>query len=344
MKLIEIDQSKKDLYNQFVAGSPSGSFLQSWEWGQWQTRLGRAVYRFKVIDDSQAQIGSLQLINMPLPLGKFYLYAPYGPIISDKLKVESEKLLHEIKQKFPKALFIRIEPKDNSIIEFLNHSIFKSKNIQPGKTLLITLGQTEETLLANMHHKTRYNIKVAQKHGVEVQDEFAVSVGHGLYFKEALNLICETADRQGFSGYGINYYKKLVDFFALSNQSAVKIHLYKAIYQKDLLASALMVDFGKTRTFLFGGSSASHKNVMAPYLMHWQAMRDAKALGFEIYDFWGTATSSGEIPGFVRFKLGFGGKEMEYPGAYDAINKEFDYKIYSWLRSAKKKAKKIFGH
>ncbi len=320
MKLIEIDQSQKDLYNQFVAGSLSGSFLQSWEWGGWQALLGRKVYRFKIVDDNQIQIGSVQLIKMPLPFGRFYLYAPYGPVVGQNFQFSIfnfQTIINELILKFPKAIFLRIEPKNQELVTCGLSLVTKSANIQPGKTLLIDLLKTEDELLADMHPKTRYNIKVAQKHGVEIVDEFAVSIGHGLYFKEALDLICETASRQGFSGYGVNYYKKLVDFFALNSHSSVRVHLYKAVYQKELLASAIMIDFGKTRTFLFGGSSAAHKNVMAPYLLHWRALVEAKISGFETYDFWGIETSSGETPGFVRFKLGFGGAQVAYPGAHD---------------------------
>jgi len=183
-----------------------------------------------------------------------------------------------------------------------------------------------------MHHKTRYNIKVAQKHGVEIKDEFDISIGHGLFFDEALKLILETSKRQGFSTFGSDYYKKLVDFFALQQRADLKLHIYKAIFQNQLLATAIIIDFGDTRTFLFGGSSEFHKNVMAPYLLHFHAMIDAKHQGLKFYDFWGIETSSGETPGFVRFKLGFGGTQREYAGAHDLVNHTLLYKIYSGIR------------
>jgi len=99
-----------------------------------------------------------------------------------------------------------------------------------------------------------------------------------------------------------------------------------------LLASAIYLDFGKTRTFLFGGSSSEDKNVMAPYLLHWQAMLDAKNLGMIFYDFWGTETASGKVPGFVRFKLGFGGGEKIYSGAHDLVVKPGLYWLYRTVR------------
>lgn len=353
MELVELSSTDKESYNQFVAAQPSGSFLQSWEWGQWQESLGRQVERLMISrgagsrfagkDERGETAGVIQLIKMPLSMKKFYLYAPYGPVLaggeqgSEKLKVESLKWENELRQKFSDAVFIRIEPKSAEII---NHKskIIKSSNIQPAKTLLIDLNKTEAELLGKMHHKTRYNIKVAQKHGVVIQDEFAISVGHGLFYEEALKLITNTAKRHQFITYNQNYYKGLVDFFALQ-KSDVKLHIYKAIHQGNLLASAIMIDFGTTRTFLFGGSLDKDKNVMAPYLLHWQAIKDAQLHGLKIYDFWGIETAAGDTPGFVRFKLGFGGQEVSYAGAYDLVQNRKWYAVYKIGR----KTNKIFG-
>jgi len=261
------------------------------------------------------------------------LYAPYGPVTDLRLKIEDLRLLsRELQKQFPDAVFIRIEPKEKIVDSRQYTEIRKTQNIQPSKTLLINLQKSEEELLVQMHGKTRYNIKVAHKHNVEVKEELEISIGHGIYFKEAIDLICETAKRQGFGTHPFSYYKNLIDFFILNRESEVKAHLYKAIYQNQLLAAAIMIDFGQTRTFLFGGSSNLHKNVMAPYLLHWQAMLDAKHQALSYYDFWGIETSSGETPGFVRFKLGFGGEAKEYAGAYDIVNNQFLYKVYLGIR------------
>ena len=349
MHLIELSSADKDRYNQFVANAPTGSFLQAWEWGQWQQELGREVRRFFVFedknndnnDDNRGVVGSIQLIKMRLAGKKYYWYAPYGPVISDgSLVMTGHSLLQTLQNNFVGAVFIRIEPKiEPSIIANLS-SLTKTKNIQPGKTLIVDLAKSEDMLLAEMHPKTRYNIKLAQKHSVEIQDEFMVTVGHGLFFDEALELILKTSARQRFFTYSADYYKNLVDFFALKNRGNIKLHIYKAVFRDRLLAAAIMVDFGKTRTFLFGGSSELDRNVMAPYLLHWQAIKDAKAAGYLFYDFWGIETSSGAVPGFVRFKLGFGGRQMQYAGSFDIIWDRLWYKLYGYGRTINRLIKK----
>ena len=335
-------ENRKQEYNNFIAAQESGSFLQGWEWGEWQAALGREVLRYFIGKDNNNNyndniLASIQMIKMPLPFGKHYLYCPYGPVTDLRFKIEDLRfLIQELKKNFHEAVFIRIEPKINISLILYPLSLTKTKNIQPGKTLLIDLSKSEEKLLAEMHPKTRYNIKVAQKHGVEIKDEFDISIRHGLYAKEAVELIVETAKRQGYKGYGLGYYEKMIDYLAMREpQGDLKLHIYKAIFQNQLLASSIIIDFGKTRTFLFGGSSLFHKNVMAPFLMHFKAMLDAKAQGLSFYDFWGIETAKGDTPGFVRFKLGFSESIdaiKQYDGAFDMVNNQFLYAIYKVFR------------
>lgn len=356
MKLVELSEADKIQYNNFVATAESGSFLQSWEWGQWQEKLGRKVARFFALDDGGQTIASAQTVIMPLAFGKFYVYVPYGPVFGAKFEIRNSKfdlsaealakvetIIKDIISKFSNAIFVRIEPKFGHLdFGSWNLPLQKTANIQPGKTLLINLTKPEDQLLAGMHPKTRYNIKLAQKHGVEIQDEFGLTIGRGLFAREALELIYQTSKRQGYLAQGPGYFAKLVDFFAMHNSHAdLKLRVYKAIYQQQLLASAIMIDYAKTRTYLFGGSSQDHKNTMAPYLLHWKAMLDAKSAGFEYYDFWGIETSAGDTPGFVRFKLGFGGSATQYPGAYDVVQDRLQYKLYKAMRLLNKWQKKI---
>lgn len=335
MKLVELSDKDKEDYNRFVQDCPNGSFLQSYEWGQWQESLGRQVFRFWILGENENKIASTQLIKMFLPFGKYYLYCPYGPVIgSGRLEIgDWRHVFNEIREKFSDAVFLRIQP----TFDILNlKNLQKTANTQPTRTPVVNLEQTEDQLLANMHPKTRYNIRLAQKHGVNVLGELVVTPGHGLYFGEVVKQIVETAKRQHYKSHGILYYKNLIDFFALQTNSAIKIHAYKALYENQLLACGLMLDFDKTRTYLFGGSSSEKKNLMTPYLLHWQAMLDAKQSGFTDYDFWGLENLAGKEVGFGRFKLGFGSKVVEYGEACDFVIHPIEYSLYKILKIIKK--------
>lgn len=336
MIFTELGESDKHNYNHFVAQDKSGSFLQSWEWGQWQESLGKKAFRFAVTEEGHPPpegdplkwLGCGQVLKMPLFKRGYFIYFPYGPVGNVDLKFWVEQM----RKKFPQAVLMRVEPRISNCPS--PSSVFiKSTNIQPGRTLLLNLHASSDKLLSDMHPKTRYNIKVAQRHGVEVEREFDLTVGHGLFFDEAVNLIVETATRQKYRSHPKFYYENLINFFTLKYPTSnLRVSLYKAKYQNKVLASAIMVDFGSIRTYVFGGSSDEFRNVMAPYALHWQAISDAKNQGLSFYDFDGLETSAGKHAQFARFKQGFGGFVETYPGAYDIIFHKLWYTMYRIAR------------
>lgn len=195
---------------------------------------------------------------------------------------------------------------------------------------MLDLAKDLGTLQGEMHPKTRYNIKVAAKNEVAVT---ALMPGNGdpALREEAALLLTVTASRQGYKSHSRHYYERLLEFFSDPSRSCTAT-LYTATRHGALLAAAVMVDFGTTRTYLFGGSSNEQRNAMAPYALHWTAIRDARKAGRTRYDFWGIETSAGAEPGFVRFKRGWGGFETHYPEPRDIVFKRARYALYAALR------------
>ena len=60
-----------------------------------------------------------------------------------------------------------------------------------------------------------------------------------------------------------------------------------------MLASALMIRFGRTFSYLYGGSTERNRDARASNALQWQAMQDAALAGCEAYDFRGFNTSLG---------------------------------------------------
>ncbi len=330
MQVFECAEQDQRDFNEFVAQQQSGSFLQAWQWGELQREYSDKNIRRFFVKNSDEIILAAQIITMPLFRGAYYIYLPYGPVIKDG---QNEEVLiffiSQLRKIFTRSLFIRIEPK----FRFKNAIGKKSTNIQPARTLIIDLKPDEEELLQAMHPKTRYNIKVALKHGVEIQNEVVGIEAHKNFYAQAISLILDTAKRQGYHTHPFAYYDTIINFFGLHKRTGdVTVSVYSAMYGGTIIATGMMVDFGKTRTYLFGGSSNEHRNTMAPYLLHYTAMADAKKIGLTDYDFDGLETSTGKEAGFARFKLGFGGSAVEYSGAYDIINMGFAYFMYKVVR------------
>jgi lipid II:glycine glycyltransferase (peptidoglycan interpeptide bridge formation enzyme) len=338
MTVLRLTTDYQTQYSEFVAAHPSGSFLQSWSWGEFQTSQGKNAIRYGVyneaqeaqIDGSNKLLATVQLFHTKIPhLPGTYLYAPYGPLVSAKLETKEQKeilelLLSKIKADYAKVWFIRLEPKDELSIDAK-----PTLHIQPGSTLLTDLSQPSEVLLANMHQKTRYNIKVANKHGVTVsQNPTELPIR-----KQALSLLVDTSNRQRYKSYSLTYYEQLLDFFTPAQSTYdCQVHLYFALANKNPIASAIMIDHGQTRTYLFGGSDNSQRQLMAPYALHWQAMQDGQEKHLTTYDWWGTETANGTTPGFVQFKLRWGGVQKFYTSARDIVLNGPWYKAYQALR------------
>ncbi|MCX7778749.1 MAG: aminoacyltransferase [Patescibacteria group bacterium] len=322
MEIKEIKE--KEVWQTFISSFEMAPFLQSWEWGDFQESLGRKIWRLGFFKNDQL-IGITLLIRMLLPIKKSYLYCPRGPILREN-NIETIKIffrkINDLAKK-ENIIFLRFEPLDNFQVSIFNFSFKKINDLQPSKTILLDLTKSEKEILENMHPKTRYNIKLAEKKGVRIkigQSEEEIEI--------FLKLLSQTAQRDRFQTHPFNYYRKM---FRLDKNF---IKLFFAEYQGKIIAGNLMIFFADTATYLHGASDHQHRNVMAPYLLHWTAIKEAKRLCLKYYDFWGIDEK--KWPGVTRFKKGFGGEIKEYPGTFDSIFNYFWYRLYQLGRILKK--------
>jgi len=341
MEIIEISNEHRALWNQFIVGN-NGCFLHSWEWGEFQKYIGKKVWRFLIEDNGDILLAGL-LIKHSLPLQKNYLYCPRGPVINQKyfqklnnpnnnqknLLLDTVNLFFQsVKNigKQEKSIFLHWEPEN---LYFESSQLVSSpKQIQPHQTLILDLTQSEEELLSQMHPKTRYNIRLGERYGLELMRLPTID-GFSFFW----SLLQKTVRRQEFRSYPAEYYQKMLTFLGgpiPENFSALKVDLFLARYQNQLIAANILAFFGEKVVYLHGASDYQYRKFMAPQWLQWQQIKEAKSLGYKKYDFWGID----EIrwPGITKFKKNFGGKIVNYPLAFDLILDKFWYKIYSLAR------------
>ncbi len=303
------------------------SFLQTTEWLKFQSFIGRKTFSY-----NNGKIKA-NIIRHDLPFRKNYLYIPHGPEINfgeiqSGLKNEADNFLKYLKGlgKENKSIFVKMEPLEDIVMEIVYRKNLKKskKSIQPTRTVVVDLNLPEEVLLSRMHHKTRYNIHLAEKKGLKLEEKEDVQ---GFW-----KLLKKTAKNDNFSTHGYEYYEKLIEFFSSSTGSGqvadkeIKTKMVFEMFGDKALAGAILLTFGDTVYYLHGAMDRDYKSWMAPYLMHWEIMKWAKAQGYHYYDFWGVDAK--RWPGVTRFKLGFGGHETEYPGSFDLPVSKFWYFIY----------------
>jgi len=307
-----------------------------------------------------------QFIKNKIPgVNKFYWYCPRGPIVANSKEqiVNSEftspqpspykgegagGVLSDIIKEAKKAIgkdtvFFRLGPEwDLAGRQSLVASGFEllPYDIEPSQTLILDISKTEEELLAQMHEKWRYNIRLAERKGVKIKMISAQDGDFDKYFEEFYKLVDQgTSERKKIKHYPKEYYRKQLEINppqpSLKGGSEnispplggvrgdVKFLLFVAEYENKVIASNIVVIHGKKGIYLHGATDNNFRNVMAPHLLQWEQIKYAKSQGCAEYDFWGIVnehTKDKRGPsweGFTRFKKGFGGQEVNYVGYFD---------------------------
>ncbi len=355
MQIIEIKNSDKEKWNNFVLAH-KGEFLQSWEWGDFQTATGKKIWRIALAGENDEFLAAALVIRHDLPLGNNYLYCPRGPVLANgKWQMANSKIsellfgkIREIEKK-ENSVFWRIEPEKEIIIP-QRENRKEGINLQPRDTLILDLGKTEEELLAQMKQKTRYNVRLAEKHGVKVRISDEETFGSDL--EKFWALTEETTVRDKFFSHSKEYYRKMLK--SLNGEISswkLSARIFLAEFEGKALAANIMLFFGERAIYLHGASGAAYRNFMAPYLLQWEQIRRSREFGFKEYDFWGiigneklkmknekVKSENDKInswAGITRFKTGFGGQEINYPEAVDIIYRPMIYKVIKITKQAK---------
>lgn len=299
--------------------------LQSWSWGEFRKKTGVGVSRLgfgeKKIDDV------FQITWHRIPYTKYCIgYCPKS-VVPKREEVEAIK--KEAKKRG--AIFVKFEPSEkiNAETEKKIDGLERDFNWVKGKPLFtkytfqLDIAKSEEDLLKKMHQKTRYNLRLAEKRGVEIIED-NTEVG----FEEYWKLMEETTKRQGFFAHGKGYHRKMWQTMTESGMG----HLFKAVFEGKTLTAWMVFILNDTIYYPYGASSNENREVMASNLMMWEVIRYGKKHGCTLFDMWG---SLGPLPdvrdswyGFHKFKQGYGAELVEFLGSFDLIINPTLYKIY----------------
>jgi len=328
----ELSAESWDAFTQRFA---RGHLLQSWAWGQFKARFGwPEPVRLAVIEEGRLLAGA-QLLFRPLPTGWWTTaYAPKGPLLDPAQPQVAEQMLAAIHQvcRRRRAISLKVEPdwEDSAAAHaWWQERGFRpsAQTVQPRRTVLVDLAPDEDSVLAAMKSKTRYNVRLAARRGI------AVRPGTNSDLPAFYRLLQVTSERNGFGIHTAAYYSEVWRTF--SGRDAAR--LFIAEFQGRPLAGLMAFVWGRQAWYMYGASSDDERQRMPNHLLQWEAMRWAKARGCESYDLWGipdvdeaqigadvvAAEAAGVLSegmgGLYRFKRGFGGREVRYVGAYDYV-------------------------
>lgn len=314
----------KEEYNSYCELLEKSQFSQSWEWGEFQASIGFQIFRFGVYEEKELKF-AFTLIRKKIFRNLFYFYCPRFDN-KNLDKKEMEFLFKEIAKKAEeeKVIFLRFEPLCEFNIEEPDFLIQKTIDVQPSRSIILDLRKSEDKLLSTMRQKTRYNIRLAERKGVFIRE---ASVAE---FDKFWQLLLETGKRDNFRLHDKNYYRKMLKI----SEGTLNLKLFFALYNDKIVAANIISFFGDIAVYVHGASSAKYRNVMAPYLLQWEVIKKAKNEKYKYYDFHGIG--DGSLAGVTKFKKGFAGEEVIYPGVYDVIFNKKLYKLYGFLRKIRR--------
>jgi lipid II:glycine glycyltransferase (peptidoglycan interpeptide bridge formation enzyme) len=325
MEIQQLKIANHKQYEEFVQHHQYGSLFQSLLWQQYQQEaFGRKSMIFIGQEKGKIVNSALVMIH-PLPFHKNYLYAPRGPLFSDVQK-QNDQLLESISKiaKEQQSIFFLFDPLMSSEIKLEKYLTVKyckpSISHQPKTTLLLDITKSDEEILAQMKEKGRYNIRLAEKKGVKVRE------GN---IEELYPLFLETSKRDGFHIHSKHVYEKMLS--SLHNN----ILLLVAEYEGRVISAGIFTFYHNVGTYYYGASSNEYRNVMAPYLIQWRAIQEAKKRGCTTYDFLGIAdegVKNHPWASVTEFKLKFGGKKEKYIGAFEITYASWWSWFYHWTK------------
>lgn len=367
MKAKILAKSEEIIWDEFVKNHPIGSIHQSSAWARFQGAIkGRGQYWIIALVDEETGspkknapalkiIGGTVVIRHKMPKGYSWFYGSRGPLLDyenlskEEINTQVSLLLEEIAKlsKLEHSIFLRFDPPILANSSKHTPSLFKNfrkikEGFYPQDTLILDLEKSEEELLSEMKPKGRYNIKLAEKKGVKIE-KYTANDGTQSNKKELnkaiddfYELLGDTTTRDGFTRHPKEIYLDMVENLTLNKTQFTQKHppqaiLYLAKFENIPVAGMIAVVYKDTTTYYYGASSNEYRNTMAPYLLQWHAIKEAKKEGFKCYDFMGISPENDQkhkLSGVTDFKNKFGGKRLTYINPQEHAFKKLLYLAY----------------
>ncbi|EFI32985.1 Methicillin resistance protein [Desulfonatronospira thiodismutans ASO3-1] len=332
---------------------PTDILFQTLYWARVKSRLGCRVMAFDIQPDLFSPAGDVLVLlqrygpemkSALVPQGPEFLppKEEYGPFLESL----SYELMHHLG---PDTAFIRYDlPWESQYAREMQQGHWygfpeprlremrmnmgteswnlrkSSMDMTVASTLVVDLDPAEKDILGRMKSKTRYNIGLAGRRGVEVQ------TGSMEHLPAFYDLYLQTAARNGFATCAYEHFSAIFNAHIFDPCNSEVLFLLAACDQ-ELLAGGIVAISGQTAHFLYGASSNTRRHLMGSYAVHWEAMRQSRLRGCLRYDM--GAVSPGADPdhpfyGLYRFKSGFGGRLEMRSGSWDFPIDEEKYQAF----------------
>jgi lipid II:glycine glycyltransferase (peptidoglycan interpeptide bridge formation enzyme) len=335
----------KKVWEGFLEKVEEKTFLQSWNWGEFNKKMGRKIYRFGIYND-KTLVATAFVFRVEARRGSF-VFVPHGPNLQDKEFSFRKKIIKFLLKE------LQVIAKENNDVSVKiaplwernkkNKEVFSSLgfreaplHVHPEVTWELPLLKKERVLLMNMRKTTRYLIRKGEKN-----NDLKVVQSKDIKDVEKFNNIYQvTKDRHDFTPFSLQYLNRQFKSFVEDDQ----ISVFLAKYKGEVLSSGIFLFWNDIGFYHHGASVRKYSKIPSSYLMMWRAIQEAKKRGCKKFNFWGTAPLSESDrydkkhpwAGLTLFKMGFGGRSRKYVKTQD-----FVISPRYWLSFLVEKARKV---
>lgn len=299
-------------WDAFVTRAHASSYLQASPWAQVKRPNGWIAHRV-VADGSGGPVGAQILVRHPRPLPMGFGYAARGPISMGPLDAEAIGAFTEAVRQAAAEMrvgHVRIDPEledpDGSLARALRRAGWRrAPEVNPRQSRVLDIDRPEEEVWSGIHRKWRQSITKAGRDGTTVVPAGAERMAefHAIHV--------QSMTRAGIPYRTEETYRNLWAAYSPSNHADL---LFAASPQGETLAAIFLIGWGQTTNDLYGGMTDAGAKRRANYLIKWHAIKRAQEQGYRRYDLWGLPT-----PAVAAFKEGWGGRIVEYVGAWDLV-------------------------
>src|SRR5579883_299151 len=315
----------REQWDHFVSQAQTGHLMQSYQWGELMKRDGHPIVRLGVLEDGQLIAAALALVFTMPYVGKPWLYVSRGPIVDDPTSPALPLLidaLHQIARRKGAAM-LKVEPNVEEGTPGWREAL-RRLGFQPNpipthvrRSWLLDIRPPEAKLLAGMKRSWRYNIKVAERGGIQTRLASSPEDMEAFY-----RLYQQTSQRDDFTILPLKHYTDILELFGDDAR------LFLAEYQGEPLVGHLLIRYGTCCWDMFGATSEAHRNLKPGYLLHWKTFLWAKEQGCTLYDFRGIPEilePGEEMWNVYEYKRGFGGFSRLSLATHDYVYRPLIY-------------------
>lgn len=307
LSLVQLSDSGKDLWNDYVSANPQAYVYHLWEWGDVLCKTYNLRRWCLAVREGQRVVGVLPIFCVR---GLFFAdkivslpFCEYGgPLLgdySDRSTAESVlrmfvKNVRELAEKL-KIDYVELRQPSTSFSTFFSSVGFRV--LRRYVTFRIDLTGGESEIWKSFDGRTRRHVKKAMRLGTEVKDVNVDSLKH--YYA----LYLRTQKRLGSPPHSYAFFRNVYDGFV----SRGLLQMFLAVYEGKPIAGIMVFCFNGKLYWWNNVLDRRYASLDPTNLLLWHVIRWGVENNFRVLDLGRTRP---EYTGVYHFKSGWGGREI----------------------------------